>query len=119
MWSPVQDRLTNSVQNLVVADFDGNGYPDVATDCTNSGCWRISYRDENEKMSEWKSYLQPVSLRGDIAGVGHFRGKQAKSADILTWNHGQRCDQGSSQDTLCIAVAASQRVVSLHAPDMR
>ena len=67
-WRPLRARLTNTVAGLVVADFNGDGHADVATDCDGSKCWRISYRG----FEDWITIAQPASLSRDLAGVGHF-----------------------------------------------
>lgn len=113
-WQPLRPRLTDSAANLIVADFNGDGFADVATDCTNSGCWRISYRG----FENWFNASQPVSLSGDFAGVGHFRA--AAPADILTWNDSGKCDQSHGQNTqLCISVAGFEPATHYSTQDMR
>jgi len=113
-WKSLRPRLTDSARGLIVADFNGEGYADVATDCTDSGCWRISYRG----FQDWTYASQPVSLNGDLAGVGHFRA--SAPADVLTWNNSGKCDQSHGQDTqLCISVAGYKPATHYSTQDMR
>jgi len=113
-WTPLRPKLTDTVSDLVVADFKGDGFADVATDCAGSACWRISYRG----TQDWTNTSQPVSLSGDFAGVGHFRG--AATSDVLTWNDSGKCDNTHGQDTqLCISVAGFQKAMHYSTQDMR
>jgi hypothetical protein len=111
-WTPLRKKLTDTVNDLVVADFNGDGHADVATDC--SGCWQISFRG----IENWQTFSQPVSLSGDFAGVGHFRG--AAPADVLTWNNSGKCDSSHGGDTqLCISVAGFEKAAHYSTQDMR
>jgi hypothetical protein len=113
-WTALRTRMTNSASDLIVADFDGDGVADVATDCADPGCWRISYRGAND----WTKVSQPTSLIGDLVGVGHFR--SSASTDVLTWNMFGKCDQSHGQSTqLCISPAASERAIHYSTQDMR
>jgi hypothetical protein len=78
-WVHLQPALTRTVDGLVAADFDGDGFADIGTSC-GSGCWQISYSG----TQPWMPYhtLGSLSLVG--GGVGHFSG--APGADILAWN---------------------------------
>jgi hypothetical protein len=125
-WQSLRKKLSDDAHLLVVADFDGDGVADVATDCGDPGCWQISYGGQ----AGWKKVSQPVTLRGDLAGIGHFLG--GKSTDVLTWNtstttgfgffpqRSAKCDPSHGQDTqLCISAAASARAIHYSPQDMR
>lgn len=118
-WQFLRSRLTDTVQNLVVADFDGDGIADVGTNCYDflggyDGCWNISYGG----VSGWASVNQPVPLVGsDLAGIGHFLGQ--KEADVLSWNIYGFCDAGAATDEVCIAVGAITPMQRYSTQEMR
>jgi len=113
-WQVLRPKLTDSVAPLVVADFNGDGTADVATDCADSGCWQTSYGGK----ADWTRVSQPVTLSGDLARVGHF--KSVKPTDILTWNNSGKCDPTHGQDTqCCISVAATGKATHYSTQDMR
>lgn len=123
-WQSLRTKLTDNASGLIVADFDGDGVADVATDCPDPGCWRISYGGQ----AGWATVSQPVSLSQDLAGVGHFTSQ--KTTDVLTWNNlgyaygyapgVAKCETSHGQITqLCISKAASERAVHYSPQDMR
>ncbi|MGA9639790.1 MAG: VCBS repeat-containing protein [Terriglobales bacterium] len=118
-WQPLRKKLTDSITNLVVADFNGDGYADVATDCPLPTCWMISFRG----FENWQQFPQPVTLKDDLAAVGHFRG--AAATDVLTWNNSTvlvkgKCDPTHGQDTqMCISGAGFEPATHYSTQDMR
>jgi hypothetical protein len=106
------------VDDLVVADFDGDGYADVATNdtdqVTSAGDWMISFNGRGD----WTLFGVPEAPRcafsgmgelyfSNYAGIGHFAGNAG--ADVLIWN-------GDPDDTppilpvdngLCIAMGGA------------
>lgn len=97
-WQPLQASLTSnpaSVDGLVVADFDGNGFADVGMACTNFGApgWQISYGGAQgwSNCNTFAGSFNAVNCALSISpcvtlangAVGHFSGGAA--ADILLW----------------------------------
>src|SRR5262249_6065897 len=70
-WHPLQPKLTDSVQGIVVADFDGDGIADIAANCESGACWRIS----RGGVGAWQDipHNYPVISSG-LAAIGKFRG---------------------------------------------
>ena len=65
-WQSINSSKVN-IQNLVVADFDGNGQADVLY--INSGRWRISY----DGKGAWKQVNKSDVERSNL-GFGDFNG---------------------------------------------
>ena len=83
-WQKLRPALTNTVDGLFVADFNGDGTADVAMDCGAGapGCWSISYGG----FQDWQ--YPNIGPNGPyVAGVGHFLGRI--EADVLLWNDPQ------------------------------
>lgn len=81
-WSPLQPKLTDSVANLLVADFDGDGRADVATISLASSfnlVWRVSHGGK----AGWTN-LRSDPMGVKMAGLGRFDGN--RSADLLLWH---------------------------------
>jgi FG-GAP-like repeat len=78
-WVHLQRALTNTVDGLVAADFNGDGFADIGTSC-GSGCWQISYSG----AENWSIYHTLGSLSVVDGGVGHFSG--GAGADVLAWD---------------------------------
>jgi len=72
----LRPALTDTVDGLFVADFNGDGFADVGTSC-GSGCWSISYGG----FQDWNNVTGTVGPQ--VAGVGHFLGQV--EADLLSW----------------------------------
>jgi hypothetical protein len=111
-WQPLRPKLTDTIQGLAVADFNGDGFADVATDggCTGSSVgplvcgWLISYGG----TSGWNSYNEPAPL-SSAAGIGRFFG--GSEADVLLWNgipgeYSGACGDGPD-DILCIVAGGT------------
>jgi FG-GAP-like repeat len=83
-WQKLRPALTNTVDGLFVADFNGDGTADVAMDCGAGapGCWSISYGG----FQDWQ-YPNIGPTGPYVAGVGHFLGRI--EADLLLWNDPQ------------------------------
>ena len=117
-WTFWRSKLTDTVQALVVADFNGDGFTDVATNCDEPACWRISFGG----FEDWKNISQPYGLVGpELAGIGRFLGNVA--ADVLSWNVSNpywMCDPNVGQETeLCMSVAGITPVQRYSRQDMR
>ncbi|MCW5852368.1 MAG: VCBS repeat-containing protein [Anaerolineae bacterium] len=81
-WQRLRSKLTDSAENLTVADFNGDGRADVATvEVVLPLSWRfkVSYSG----TSGWTS-LRTFSLGQTTAGIGRFDGNA--SADVLLWH---------------------------------
>lgn len=102
-WSPLRPKLTDSAQGLYVADFDGDGIADVASDCGNSTCWNISSGGRNG----WNNPPQPYAVLGSgLAGIGKFSGNNASQpskVDVLFWDENRACDTNPSANHFCIS----------------
>jgi hypothetical protein len=104
-WQPLRSKLTNTADGLVVADFNGDGFADVAANSDDPLGWRISYGG----FQDWAYVSQPYGIVGpQVAGYGHFIGHV--EADVLTWNtpapFSGACDPGGPYDVLCVSVGA-------------
>lgn len=98
-WTPLPVSLTNAVNGLVVADFNGDGFADVATSTPIFGSingipaligwnWMIWYNGTGTWTSQsCSTFLSTnplcVSL-SSVVGIGNFDGNPG--ADILLWN---------------------------------
>jgi hypothetical protein len=78
-WVHLQRALTNTVDGLVAADFNGDGFADIGMSC-GSGCWQISYSGSEN----WSTYHTLGSLSVVDGGVGHF--SRGAGADVLAWD---------------------------------
>ena len=118
----LRPALADTVDGLVVADFNGDGFADVAMNCDGPACWRISYGG----FQDW-TYLseQNSGLLGpQFVAVGHFLGHAA--ADVLTWNlyfsstNSAICNPNAGRNTyFCISQAAIYPGVVYSTQDMR
>lgn len=89
LWTFLRSRLTDSVANVVVADFDGDGRADVATASLSlSGfVWRLNWKIAYAGTSDWTT--TPLPPQQPLAAVGRFGGPAG--ADVLLW-HGNYLD---------------------------
>ncbi len=74
-WAPLRPKLTDTVRNLIVEDFNGNGRADVASWDAADGFF-VSL----DGVLGWTRLLIP---HYPPAAVGHFRGNPG--ADLLMW----------------------------------
>jgi hypothetical protein len=92
----LQPALTNKVDNLVVADFDGDGRADIATNSNSD--WMFSYGGvgnwTHHQISGTAQCSSPKSPLTLMPGIGRFQGN--KAADVLLWD-------GVESNGLCIA----------------
>jgi len=82
-WKPLGPQFFNTVDGLIVADFDGNGRADIATSsCSIRGCeWKVSY----DGKSDWATLRSADRSLSEAAAIGRFDGKRA--ADVLLWHN--------------------------------
>jgi FG-GAP-like repeat len=109
MWQALPVSLTNTVNGLVVADFDGNGIADVGMPCGAGGVlgigaspgWQISYGGAQgwSTCNAFAGSLNSANCSLIFSGllslspcitltngaVGHFSG--GPGADILLWSY--------------------------------
>jgi hypothetical protein len=82
VWDPLRRKLTDSVANLVVADFDGDGRADVATSrpFLASFDWIVS----DNGAGGWTMLRTEGVPLSSAAAIGRFDGDA--SADVLLWH---------------------------------
>jgi hypothetical protein len=110
-WQPLPVSLTNVVDGLIVADFDGNGFADVLG--PSSDGWQISYGG----TQPWVDVPQGSLALAAIAGVGHFRGQP--QADVLIWNGIPYLPFSSDVTALLLSSAAVSPPTQYSTQDMR
>jgi hypothetical protein len=80
-WQPLPASLTTSADELVVADFDGDGIADVGMPCNLKG-WRFS--SGGAQLDPTCNVIWPSDAATLANGaVGHFSGNAG--ADVLFW----------------------------------
>jgi hypothetical protein len=98
-WTPMAVSLTGTVDHLVVADFNGDGLSDIATNQDNN-LWMVSYGGANPWSSQVVSNGNGCTYLGTLAlgqsyksfdisrapGIGRFKGTSA--SEVLIWNNG-------------------------------
>ena len=91
--------LTGTVDPLVVADFNGDGLSDIATN-QDDNLWMVSYGGANPWSSQVVSNGNGCAYLGTLAlgqsyksfdisrapGIGRFKGTSA--SEVLIWNNG-------------------------------
>jgi hypothetical protein len=78
-WQRLNDKLTDSVAGLVVADFDGDHFADVGRlTCALVCLWQVS----SGGKKPWVSFVWQT---GPFAAAGLFAG--TKSANVLGWEN--------------------------------
>lgn len=105
-WQPLRTALTNTVDGLVVADFDGDGYADIARQSPIAffNLWQYSARGRADFTPLRLGQSDQSIAR---APVGRFNGDS--KADVLLW---------SGLD-FSIASAARDPIVTLSQQEMR
>jgi hypothetical protein len=82
-WTPLRPKLSNSVAELIVADFNGDGRADVATpDCSGLGCTRLKV--SHGGIDNWTTLGSPGLPLTSTAAIGRFDGNTA--IDVLLWH---------------------------------
>ena len=83
-WTALRSRLTNTVNHLFVADFDGNGRADLATLVTQplpGGNVRFRWRFSRDGVSGWTDLVTTTFFP---AAIGRFA-EDTRSA-LLLWD---------------------------------
>ena len=109
-WTPLAVSLTDSVDGLVVADFNGDGVSDIAINIANQ--WMVSYGGANPWSSHTVTngngctYMDATTMLGQTSpsfqlsrapGVGRFNGTSA--SEVLVWNGQGLCIVGGMDST--------------------
>lgn len=83
-WDLLREKLTDSVANLVVADFDGDGRADVATSTVRpfgGFVWQVS----DNGAGGWTTLREASVALSSMVAVGRFDGDA--SVDVLLWHN--------------------------------
>lgn len=109
-WTPLAVSLTNSVDGLVLADFDGDGTDDIAM-----GWGSLSWRYSHNGAQAWKSHSITATtsctpVLPATAAVGRFAG--TKNADILLWG-------ANYNNNLCVVAGGTGAAQRQTQGDMR
>jgi hypothetical protein len=87
-WTPLPVSLTDHIDGLVVADFQGNGLSDIATNSLND--WMIWYSDKSDwvhyQINDTDRCISPQPSLSLMPGIGNFDG--LPGADVLLWDGG-------------------------------
>jgi hypothetical protein len=81
-WTPLRPKLTNTVAGLIVADFNGDGFADVATPAVvapNGWRLKVSYGG----TGNWTPLRTYDLSRLSVAAIGRFDGDAGE--DVLLW----------------------------------
>jgi FG-GAP-like repeat len=82
-WQPLRPKLSDSVTNLTVADFNGDGRADVATSTGSvltGWIWKVSYSG----AGNWTSLRASGAPLASAAAIGRFN--SGEGADVLLWH---------------------------------
>jgi hypothetical protein len=83
-WNKLNGKLTDSVAGLVVADFNGDGYADVAMSTAprrlRPGMWWVSWGG----TSDWQPLNASNTPLTAVAAVGSF--DDTPGVDVLLWS---------------------------------
>jgi hypothetical protein len=87
-WTPLSVSLTDHVDGLVVADFQGKGLADIATNSYND--WMIWYPDKSDwthyQVNDTNRCVSPEPPLPLVPAIGNFDG--LPGADVLLWDGG-------------------------------
>ena len=90
LWMPLPKSLTNTMDGLVVADFDGDGRADIATSTQIINGLGWEWKFSSAGGTDW-TYRWPANASGqwsaplsNVAGIGNFDGNPG--ADVLMWS---------------------------------
>lgn len=81
-WTALRPRLTDTVNGLFVADFNGDGRDDIGQATFTTLGLFLEWRFSNGGVDNWIPLTSAVT--GLAAGIGHFRGDP--KADVLVWD---------------------------------
>ena len=84
-WKKLNLNLTNDVQGLVVADFDGNKKADIAridTASVNNQRVSLQWQVSRDGVGPWTPLLS-IPVTYPLAVIGHF--DDVRGSDILFW----------------------------------
>jgi hypothetical protein len=93
--------LKNTMSDLVLADFNGDGIADVGYSC-GPGCWAISYSGTQNSTGHNLGSFGLVN-----GGVGRFTG--GPRADVLVWNGNE----------FWVSAGGTAAAIALSSQDMR
>ena len=84
-WKKLRAKLSDKVDGLFIADFDGNGRSDIATFApATSDETGVRLKVSRDGTGDWKT-LRGFRSSNEIAATGRF--DDNPGADILTWNN--------------------------------
>jgi hypothetical protein len=78
-WTPLRAKLTDSVNGLTVADFNGDGRADVARSISLLGLWQVSWGGTDD----WTTLRADSRPLSSMPAIGRF--DATPGADVLNW----------------------------------